>query len=236
VASADRDAVGGATAVLSWSGGKDATVALREMRDSDIQVRELLTTVSTETGRSSMHGVRRELYEQQAAALGLPIRFVEIPEDADNDEYDERMAAATADYERRGVEYVAFADLHLDDVRAYREQRLADADLDGYWPVWGRNTDELVREFLDAGFEATVVAVDGAALPASFTGCRLDADFLADLPDEVDPCGENGEFHTFVHDGPVFEEPVPVETGERVTKEVGHGDATVHYCDLLAAD
>ena len=231
VAKTDR---GVPTTVLSWSGGKDASYALWKMREEGERIAELLTTVSAETGRTSMHGVRRDLYERQADALGLPIRFVELPADADNDEYDERMAEVTADYGERGVERIAFADLYLEDVRAYREERLADGDLSGYWPIWGRDTEEVAREFADA-FAATVVAVDDDALDADFAGRRFDADLLADLPEEVDPCGENGEFHTFVHDGPVFDAPVSVETGERVTKEVGD-DTTIHYRDLLAAD
>ncbi|MFC7081779.1 adenine nucleotide alpha hydrolase [Halorussus caseinilyticus] len=221
--------------VLSWSGGKDAAYALWKMRESDSSVRELLTTVSADTDRASMHGVRRGLYERQADAIGLPIRFVELPGDASNDEYEAVMADAMADYARRGVERVAFADLYLEDVRAYRESRLADAEIEGHWPVWGRDTETVAREFADA-FAATVVAVDDDALDASFAGRRFDADFLADRPENVDPCGENGEFHTFVHDGPIFDRPVPVELGERVTKEVGHGDATIHYRDLLAAE
>lgn len=232
------------TTVLSWSGGKDASFALWQMRearagpdrDENAEVVELLTTVSAETGRSSMHGVGRDLYERQADAIGLPIRFVEIPEDANNEEYEDRMADVTAEYERRGVERIAFADLYLEDVRAYREERLADAAVAGYWPIWGRDTDEVIRKFLDSGFEATVVAVEDSALCESFAGRRLDADFLADLPDDVDPCGENGEFHTFVYDGPIFDHPVPVRTGERVTKAVGPENATIHYCDLLADD
>ncbi|UPV75850.1 adenine nucleotide alpha hydrolase [Halorussus limi] len=235
--------------VLSWSGGKDASYALWKMGASEsseneggssdadprAEVVELLTTVSDATGRTSMHGVRRDLYERQAAALGLPIRFVRLPEDASNDEYERVMEETTADYERRGVERIAFADLYLEDVRAYRERRLADAEIEGYWPIWGRDTEEVAREFADA-FAATVVAVDDEALDASFAGRRFDADFLADLPDDVDPCGENGEFHTFVHDGPIFDRALSVRTGERVTKKFGHGDTTVHYCDVLAAD
>lgn len=223
--------------VLSWSGGKDAAYALWKMEQSgtDAEIVELLTTISAETDRSRAHGVRRGLYERQAEEIGLPIRFVAIPEDASNDEYEERMAEATADCKRRGIEHIAFADLYLEDVRAYREERLADSEIEGYWPIWGRDTETVAREFADA-FAATVVAVDGDALDPSFAGRRFDADFLGDLPDDVDPCGEDGEFHTFVHGGPTFDAPIPVETGERVTKEAGHGGATVHYCDLLAAD
>jgi len=231
------------TTVLSWSGGKDASYALWQMRrgmageraDEAPEVVELLTSVSADAGRSSMHGVRRDLYERQAEAVDLHIRFVEIPEDASNDEYEAAMAEATADYERRGVDRIAFADLYLDDVRAYREQRLEDGDVGGYWPIWGRDTETVACEFAEA-FEAVVVAVEGESLDPSFAGRRFDADFLAALPDEVDPCGEDGEFHTFVSDGPIFDAPVPVEIGETVTKSVGPEDTPIHYRDLRLAE
>ncbi|USZ66956.1 adenine nucleotide alpha hydrolase [Halorussus salilacus] len=221
--------------VLSWSGGKDASFALREMHREGVEVVELLTTVSAQTGRSSMHGVGRELYERQADALGLPIRFVEIPADASNDEYEAALAEATDEYERRGIDRIAFADLYVEDIRAYRESRLEASDIEGYWPVWGRDTESLAREFADA-FEATVVAVEDSALDESFAGRPFDESFLADLPEGVDPCGENGEFHTFVHDGPVFDRPVPVRTGETATVEPRHGDMVVHQCEVLPAE
>lgn len=226
--------------VLSWSGGKDAAFALREMQradeSEDVEVVELLTNVSAETGRSSMHGVHRDLYERQADALGLPIRFAEIPADASNDEYEAAMAEVTAEYERRGIDRLAFADLYLEGIRAYREDRLEPSDVDGYWPIWGRDTEEVVGDFLAAGFAATVVAVEDSALDESFAGRRLDEAFLSDLPDGVDPCGENGEFHTFVHDGPVFDRPVPIRTGETVTKEPRHGDMVIHQCEIRPAE
>ncbi len=213
--------------VLSWSGGKDAAFALYEMGRNGVT--ELLTTVS-ENGRSSMHGVRRELYEAQAESISLPVRFVELPEECSNDEYESRMASVMAEYESRGIERIAFADLFLEDVREYRERRLDGTAIEGYWPVWNRDTDEQIRAFLDAGFRATVVSVDGSLLDASFAGRELDSAFLADLPETVDPCGENGEFHTFVWDGPIFDSPIAFEVGETVTREVGEGE--FHYCDL----
>ncbi|WP_231186003.1 ATP-binding protein [Haladaptatus sp. DYF46] len=211
--------------VLSWSGGKDAAYALFELGE----VTELLTSVG-ENGRSSMHGVRRELYDAQAEALGIPIRYIELPMECSNEEYESRMAAVMAEYETRGIERVAFADLFLEDIRAYRKEQLAGTDIEGSWPVWNPDTDEQIRRYLDAGFRATVVTVDGAELDASFAGRELDESFLADVPDGVDPCGENGEFHTFVWDGPTFDSPLSVEVGETVTKEVGDGE--YHYCDL----
>lgn len=217
--------------ISSWSGGKDASYALDEMRRAeDVQVEGLLTTIAADTGRSSMHGVRRDLYERQAAAVGLPIEFVELPTDPTNEAYERAMAAAIENYAARGIERIAFADLLLDDIRAYREEQLSDTDLDGYWPLWGRDTASLAADFADR-FEATVVSVDGDLFDRSFAGRAFDAEFLADLPDDVDPCGENGEFHTFVRDGPVFDEPVDVTTGETVTRPVGDGE--FHYCELL---
>lgn len=219
--------------VLSWSGGKDAAYALFVLQNAGTEVVELLTTINEAYDRSSMHGVRRSLYDRQADAMGLDVNYVRLPPEPSNDEYDEIMARVVEGYRERGVERIAFADLYLEDVRSYREARLDGTGVEGYWPLWGRDTANLARTFLDAGFRATVVAVDGDALDESYAGREFDSQFLEDLPAAVDPCGENGEFHTFVWDGPIFESPVTVETGETVTREVG--DSEFHYCDLLAA-
>jgi uncharacterized protein (TIGR00290 family) len=229
-----RDPGEPAHTVLSWSGGKDASVALATLRDrDDTRLVELLTTVRADNQRVSMHGVRRALVQRQADAVSLPLRVVELPADASNDQYETVMADVHADYEARGVQSVAFADLHLDSVREYREQQLASTALDGRWPIWGRDTSEVAHEFLDAGFRATVVCVDGTVLDSAFVGREYDHAFLADLPDSADPCGENGEFHTFVHDGPVFADAIPIEVGERVTRDVKGSE--FHYVDLLPA-
>lgn len=221
--------------VLSWSGGKDAAAALAELRDApDVEVVELLTTVNVARDRVSMHGVRRSLVARQAEALSLPVRFVELPEGVANEEYERRMGAVLDEYARRGVTHVAFADLFLEDVREYREAQLAETSVDGLWPVWGRETAAFADAFLDAGFRATVACVDGAHFDPGATGREYDRAFLRDLPDGVDPCGENGEFHTFVRDGPGFDAPVPVELGETVTRAVGDGE--FHYRDLLPVD
>jgi uncharacterized protein (TIGR00290 family) len=220
--------------VLSWSGGKDAAYALYVLRNEGTEVIELLTTINEAYDRSTMHGVHRSLYDRQAAAVGLDVNFVTLPPDPSNDEYERIMAQIVEGYRERGVERIGFADLYLEDVRAYRERQLDGTGVEGYWPLWGRDTTDMAREFLDAGFRATVVAVDGDALDESFAGREFDAAFLDDLPASVDPCGENGEFHTFVWDGPVFETPVAVETGETVTRTVGDGE--FHYCDLRLTD
>ena len=220
--------------VVSWSGGKDSALLLAELLDDpDVEVVELLTTVGAETDRSSMHGVRRGLYDRQADALSLPIRYVPIPEEGSNAVYEDRMAAVTEEYADWGVEAMAFADLYLEDVRAYREDRLDGTGIAGTWPLWGRDTGEVAEAFVAAGFRATVVCVDGDRLGPRFLGRAYDRALLDDLPNGVDPCGEDGEFHTFVHGGPIFEASIPVETGETVTRELG--DGVYHYVDLRAA-
>ncbi len=219
-----------ARVAVAWSGGKDAAMALDRLRRDDVAVVELLTTVGEETARSSMHGVRRSLHERQAAALDVPLSVVALPPEPSNDEYAAAMASVLAGYRERGVGTVVFGDVFLEDVRAYREDQLEGTGVAGCWPLWGRDTADLVDEFLGAGFAATVVAVDGAALDASFAGRPFDEAFVDDLPPGVDPAGENGEFHTFVRDGPPFESPVRVERGETVTRPVGDGE--YHYCDL----
>lgn len=220
--------------VLSWSGGKDAAMALYELQQTHhTTVVELLTTINEDRDRSTMHGVRRQLYDRQAKSIGLPIRYVDIPDGAGNEIYEERMAAAVSDYANGGVDEIVFADLHLEDVRAYREEDLSRTDVSGNWPLWGRDTDDMITALLDAGFRATLVCVDGAVLDPSVLGCDLSESLLEDMPDEVDPCGENGEFHTFVYDGPIFDETVAFETGNRVDRDLGRG--TYHYIDLVCA-
>jgi uncharacterized protein (TIGR00290 family) len=214
---------------LSWSGGKDSALVLWTLRRQLLEPETLITTVTESYERISMHGVRRKLLARQAEALGLPLVEVMIPPDCVNEVYEARMAEAFAATPLSGVEMVAFGDLFLEDVRAYREQRLEAADKRGLFPLWGRDTTALAREFIDAGFEATLVCVDPRVLDASFAGRRYDERLLGDLPPDVDPCGENGEFHTFVAAGPIFAGPIACVTGEIVER-----DGFV-FCDLTSA-
>lgn len=220
-------------AALAWSGGKDCALALFELQQAGTAVDELLTTINRAHDRSSMHGVRRSVYERQAAGLGLPINLVPLPPEPSNETYERVMARELEGYLDRGFDRVVFADIFLEDVRTYRENQLADSGLRGCWPLWGRDTVDLAAAFLDAGFEAIVVAADSEVFDETIVGRAFDADFLDALPPDVDPCGEHGEFHTFVRDGPVFEEPVPVTIGETVTRPVG--DGAFHYADLQLA-
>lgn len=223
------DAPASARHALSWSGGKDSALALWKLREQGIEPQALITTVTDVYDRISMHGVRRELLAAQAASIGIPLVEIPIPPACVNEIYEARMAEAFAVPPLRDVEAVAFGDLFLQDIRDYREQRLAASGRRGLFPVWGYDTGALAREFIDAGFEAYIACLDPRVLDASFAGRRYDESLLADLPAGVDPCGENGEFHTFVSTGPIFKEPVACRTGEVVER-----DGFV-FCDLLAA-
>ncbi|HXM86873.1 MAG TPA: ATP-binding protein, partial [Solirubrobacteraceae bacterium] len=204
---------------LSWSGGKDSALTLWALREEQIEPEALITTVTDEYERISMHGVRRELLARQADAAGVPLVEVRIPPACVNEVYEARMADAFASPPLSGVEAVAFGDLFLEDIRAYRETRLTAAGKRGLFPFWGRDTGMLAHEFVAAGFQAILVCVDPRALDGSFAGRAYDEQLLADLPPSVDPCGENGEFHTFVHAGPVFTEPIACEPGEVVERD-----------------
>ena len=212
---------------LSWSGGKDSVLALWALRCQQREPGALITTVTEGYERISMHGVRRELLARQAAAVGIALVEIVIPPACVNEVYEARMAQAFAAAPLAGVEAVAFGDLFLEDVRAYREGRLATIGKRALFPLWGRDTGELAQEFLAAGFEAILVCVDPRALDPSFAGRRYEERLLAELPSGVDPCGENGEFHTFVHAGPIFAEPIACAVGEVVER-----DGFV-FCDLL---
>ena len=215
---------------LAWSGGKDSALALWKLRTEHVlEPLALMTTVTDAYARISMHGVRRELLEAQARAAGLPVVEVPIPPRCTNDVYEQRMGQALASARLANAEAVAFGDLFLEDIRAYREERLGRAGKRAIFPLWMLDTSELAREFIAAGFQALLVCVDPRQLDPSFAGRPFDEALLADLPAGIDPCGENGEFHTFVHAGPIFEEPIGCEVGEVTVRE---GFA---FCDVRPA-
>jgi uncharacterized protein (TIGR00290 family) len=219
-------------ALMCWSGGKDSAMALHALQqDPAVDVAALLTTLTEGYDRISMHGVRRELLQIQADRLGLPLRKVYIPQKADNAAYEAAMGAALQAERRQGARLVAFGDIFLEDLRAYRERNLARLGLKGLFPLWKRNTAELARAFVRQGFKAVVVCVDTRALDPSFAGRDIDDQFLADLPRSVDPCGENGEFHSFVYDGPIFGQAVSFTRGQRTVRDVHFC-----FCDILPAD
>jgi uncharacterized protein (TIGR00290 family) len=214
---------------LAWSGGKDSALALQTLRREPVDVAALMTSVTLGYDRVSMHGVRRDLVRRQAAAAELPLVEVEIPPGCTNDEYEERMASALASPPLDKLGDFAFGDLFLQDVRLYREDRLSEAGRRAHFPLWGRDTAELAREFVETGFEAIVCCVDPRRLDAAFAGRAFDERFLGDLPADVDPCGENGEFHTLVWAGPTFAEALPLHIGPVVER-----DGFV-FCDLIEA-
>jgi uncharacterized protein (TIGR00290 family) len=214
--------------LVSWSGGKDSCFALYEtQRARGHRVAALLTTLTRDFDRVSMHGVRRQLLEEQAASLGLPLHQVFLSKDASNEEYEMKMAEAFAEYRGQGIDLIVFGDLFLADISTYREQFLVRQKMRGLFPVWKRNTAGFIREFIGLGFKAIVTCVDSRVLDGSFVGKTIDEAFLSSLPESVDPCGENGEFHTFVFDGPTFAHPVEFSLGEIVLRE------SFWFCDLV---
>ena len=217
-------------ALFAWSGGKDSALALYEItREQNTDIAALLTTVTEGHERISMHGVRHEPLVAQADTLGYPLEEVRIPPQCTNEIYEQRMQQALAKYRQAGVTHTVFGDLFLAEVRAYREERLSRIGMQGIFPLWGRNTGELARQFIRLGFRAIIVCVDTEVLSGAYAGREYDKDFLRDLPNEVDPRGEKGEFHTFVYAGPIFRQSIPIERGEKVLRE-----GRFYYCDLIS--
>jgi uncharacterized protein (TIGR00290 family) len=215
--------------LVSWSGGKDSALALHEiLKSGSFRVAALLTTVTEDYDRISMHGVRRALLEQQAASLGFSLEKVFIPKDASNEIYETNMAGSLAKYRELGVQTVVFGDIFLEDLRKYREDKLAVVGISGVFPIWMRDTKDLVRSLIALGFKAITTCVDTNVLGREFVGRVIDEQFLADLPTFVDPCGENGEFHSFVFDGPIFNGAVRFSIGEKVLR-----DERFYFCDLV---
>jgi uncharacterized protein (TIGR00290 family) len=209
--------------VMSWSGGKDCALALHVLNGNpEYRVVGLMTSIADEFKRVSHHGVREELLEDQAQAIGLPLFKIYLPSGQNtpctNEVYEEIMSKAMDDLKARGVFTVGFGDLFLEDLRAWREQNMAKAGMRGAFPIWNRDTRQLSREIIAQGFKAILSCVEGKVGPG-FAGRAFDEQLLADLPEGIDPCGENGEFHTFVYDGPCFDRPVAVQVGETVIRD-----------------
>jgi uncharacterized protein (TIGR00290 family) len=217
--------------LFCWSGGKDSAMALHAiLQDSDVEIVSLLTTVTETFDRISMHGVRRELLLLQAQSIGMPLHEVRIPPQCGNPLYEQRMEEALRVHYAKGVRSVAFGDIFLEDLRAYREKNLARIGMTARFPIWKRNTRELIRHFHAHKFRSVAACIDRRILPHSFAGRELDESFFRDLPPHVDPCGENGEFHTFAFDGPIFHHPIRFRTGEVVERE------SFIFCDLLPVE
>lgn len=237
-------------ALFNWSSGKDSALALYKiLQDPNIEIVSLLTSVNQQYNRISMHGVRVELLEEQAKSLSLPLHKMEIPEMPTMEVYENVMRNTLTDFKDKGVTYSIFGDIFLEDLRKYRENKLAEMSFEGIFPLWKRDTNELIHEFLNLGFRTIVTCVNERNLDKSFVGRIIDEQFIADLPKDVDVCGENGEFHTFTFDGPIFNKPIKFEIGEIVYRKYEKPKSTLSntacdtdetdldygfwYCDLI---
>lgn len=213
---------------MSWSSGKDSAWALYKLQQNpEIELVGLFCTVSKAFDRVAMHGVRVELLRLQAERADLPLQIIEIPSPCSNADYEILMGQFVADVKSRGVEHIAFGDLFLEDIRSYREEKLKNSGITPIFPIWGMPTDKLSREMVDAGLRAIITCIDPEQAPKEFAGREFDQNLLDSLPETVDPCGENGEFHSFVFDGLMFREPIAIEIGDIV-----HRDGFV-FADVL---
>ncbi|HBG38783.1 MAG TPA: diphthine--ammonia ligase [Clostridiaceae bacterium] len=214
--------------ILSWSGGKDSALALYElMRQGNTDI-TLLTTITDKYERISMHGVREALLEKQAESLGCYLEKVYITPESTNEEYEKKMEETMNRYKKLGVTKVAFGDIFLEDIRKYREGNLKKAGMEAIFPLWERDTKEIADIFINLGFKSIITCVDTKVLNGDFSGRLYDKNFLADLPENIDPCGENGEFHSFAFDGPIFKERINFSIGEKVLR-----DERFNFCDLI---
>ncbi len=240
------------TSLFNWSGGKDSSLCLHYvLQQKQYDIACLLTSVNEHYNRVSMHGVRAELLEKQAEHIGLPLQKLMLPEMPTMEVYNQVMHNMMRSFKEQGISHSVFGDIYLEDLRKYREDQLAQVNMKAVFPLWGKDTAYLLEEFVDLGFKAILVCINEKYLDKSFAGRVIDKDFIKDLPKEVDPCGERGEYHTFVYDGPIFKKPVPVELGEKVYRNYAPPKADAEdkdrcfsqqpqgydtgfwYCDLL---
>jgi len=239
---------------MNWSSGKDACLALYKiLQQKEYEIGTLLTNVNQDFARISMHGLHESLLDAQVKSLRLPLQKLYFPAEVTMDLYDQRMYEAISGLKAQGYEYAVFGDIFLEDLKAYRDSKLAEVNVKGVYPLWKQNSHDLIREFLDLGFKAITVCVNAKLLGKEFVGRVIDEQFLNDLPENIDVCGENGEFHTFVFDGPIFSKPINFKIGETVLRSYTlhdedadncHQDSdaqkkydtSFYYCDLLLDD
>lgn len=230
-------------AIFNWSSGKDSALALYKiLKEEKFEVTSLLTSINKEFQRISMHGVHVSLLEKQAESLGFPLIKMELPKEPSMEEYREIMGRTMTEIQSQGITHSIFGDIFLEDLKKYREDQLRSIGMEGVFPLWKINTTDLIREFLDLGFKTIVTCVNETYLDKSFAGRIIDEDFIKDLPENVNVCGENGEFHTFTFNGPIFKNPVEFEIGEIIKKtypkpksdENSEDDEYVFwFCDLI---
>ncbi|WP_194768075.1 adenine nucleotide alpha hydrolase [Tamlana sp. I1] len=234
---------------FNWSSGKDSALALHHLlQDENYTVDALITTVNSHFNRVSMHGLRKELLQAQTDAINIPARLIELPEMPSMEVYENKMLDMVTCLKNEGFTHSAFGDIFLEDLRVYRENQLAKQGFKAVFPIWKRDTKDLLNEFLDLGFKTIIVCANSKYFGEDFVGTVIDKDFIANLPEGVDPCGENGEFHTFCFDGPIFKKPIPFTIGEKVYREYNRPKSDedddsvcksdsekygVWYCDLI---
>jgi uncharacterized protein (TIGR00290 family) len=227
-------------ALFNWSSGKDSALALYKIQQNpDYKIECLLTSVNQQFQRISMHGVRVELLEEQAKSIGLPLKILQVPEMPTMEVYENVMIETLTEIKNQGISYSVFGDIFLEDLRKYREEQLAKIGFEGIFPIWKIPTKDLIQEFISLGFKTIVVCVNERYLDKSFVGRIIDQDFINDLPENVDVCGENGEFHTFAFDGPIFSKPIDFEIGEIVYRKYEkpkNEDSSDTACDTSASD
>jgi len=231
-------------AIFNWSSGKDSALALyKTLKEDQFEVHTLLTSINEEFQRISMHGVHVSLLEKQAESLGLPLIKMELPKEPSMEEYREIMSKTMNEIQSQGITHSIFGDIFLEDLRKYREDQLQSIGMKAVFPLWKQNTSHLINEFLDLGFKTIVTCVNETYLDKSFAGRIIDQNFIKDLPENVDPCGENGEFHTFTFDGPIFTNPIEFEIGETLKKTYPKpksdendfaGEYVFWFCDLIS--
>ncbi|MEP0265711.1 diphthine--ammonia ligase [Dokdonia sp.] len=216
---------------FNWSSGKDSSLALYKiLQDSEYEVSKLITTVNSDYKRVSMHGLRLELLEQQAASIELPLQQIAFPAQVTMEAYSNTMRTKVTELCSNGYTHGVFGDIFLEDLRAYRDEQLTKVGIKGVYPLWKKDTKALLKEFIDLGFKAITVCVNAKYLDEHFCGRQIDASFIEDLPDTVDVCGEHGEFHTFVYDGPIFKHPIPFTIGEKVLRGYDKADDEEDNC------
>jgi uncharacterized protein (TIGR00290 family) len=235
--------------ILNWSGGKDAALTLHHLlQDNTVKIHSLLTAINKKRRRITMHGVHESLLIAQADSIGFKVEKLELPENISMAKYSEIVSSFAKKHFENKISHYAYGDINLEDLRVFRNQELMKSGIKGMYPLWGRNTLDLAKEFIFLGFKAVVVAVSSDKLDKTFAGRQFDLEFLNELPSSVDPCGENGEFHTFVYDGPIFSKPIPVEIGKISTQtykptegdedcfceeeKQKNWDTTFYFCDL----
>ncbi len=215
--------------VLSWSSGKDSALSLYYLKKNPGNSIHLLTTINSKFQRVSMHGLRKELLLKQINSLEFPYTIVDLPEKTTNEEYESIMKSISTQFKNMGFLYFAFGDIFLQDIREYREKNLSPLGIQCLFPLWGKNSKEIISEFVNSGFESLIIAVNTEFLPIEFLGRKLDKEFLKDLPENIDPCGENGEFHTFCFNGPIFNYKIPFSLGDILKQEYKSNEKVYSY-------